>query len=119
MRFLGFRTGTDLINIYKSCDMLCVPSRNEPFGIVVLEGWASGKPVIATNDGGPGELIWHGVTGLKTAKDPDSIAKSLSFALSDMDYAQWMGQNGRVAAETAFSWNQIARRTMQVYESVT
>ena len=46
-RFLGFKNGHELPELYKACDMVCVPSRNEPFGIVVLEGWSAGKPVAA------------------------------------------------------------------------
>jgi starch synthase len=36
--------------------------------------------------------------------------------LSDTERAQWMGRNGRIAAETAFSWDAIAERTEQVYQ---
>ena len=46
-RFLGYRNGAELINLYKSADIVCVPSRNEPFGIVILEAWSAGKPVVA------------------------------------------------------------------------
>ena len=41
-RFVGFKNGGELSDLYKSCDVVCVPSRNEPFGIVVLEGWSAG-----------------------------------------------------------------------------
>ena len=64
-RFLGFQVNGSLTNLYKACDVVCVPSRNEPFGIVLLEAWSAGKPVVATNNGGPGEFVWHEVNGLK------------------------------------------------------
>src|SRR5205809_2408688 len=51
-RFLGYRNGGELIDLYKACDAVCVPSRNEPFGIVVLEAWSAGKPVIVSKNGG-------------------------------------------------------------------
>ena len=47
-RFLGWRGGVDLVNLYKISDVVCVPSRNEPFGITVLEAWSAGKPVVAS-----------------------------------------------------------------------
>ena len=40
VRFLGFKSGLELVELYKSCDLVCMPSRNEPFGIVLLEAWA-------------------------------------------------------------------------------
>jgi glycosyltransferase involved in cell wall biosynthesis len=58
VRFIGAMDPSgDLINLFKSTDVVCVPSRNEPFGITVLEAWAAGKPVVATHNGGPRELI--------------------------------------------------------------
>merc|ERR1719352_1515821 len=51
-RFLGSKSGKALIEIYKACDAVCVPSRNEPFGLTVLEAWAAGKPVIASDQVG-------------------------------------------------------------------
>jgi glycogen synthase len=114
-RFLGHKTGTDLSELYKACDVVCVPSRNEPFGIVILEAWSAGKPVVATQNGGPSEFVWHGVNGLKVSPSPDSIAWGLGTVFSDFEWARWMGNNGRIAAETAFSWDSIADQVLSVY----
>ncbi len=116
-RFLGYRNGGELPEIYKACDTVCLPSRNEPFGIAALEGWAAGKPVVASRNGGPGEFIWHGVTGFKVDPTPESIAWGVGSLFSDFDRARWMGANGRRAAETAFSWDTIAQQTEQCYQS--
>jgi len=43
-RFVGHTSGHALVDLYKACDVVCMPSRNEPFGITALEGWAAGKP---------------------------------------------------------------------------
>jgi glycosyltransferase involved in cell wall biosynthesis len=118
-RFLGWRGGEALVDIYRSADIVCVPSRNEPFGIVILEAWSAGKPVVASMNGGPGEFVWHGVTGLKTLTDPRSIAEALVFLLNDARLTRWMGHNGRVAVETTFSWDHIARRTRSVYRNLS
>ncbi len=116
-RFLGYTNGWKLVDLYKSCDAVCVPSRNEPFGIVILEAWAAGKPVIASSSGGPGEIVWHEVNGLKVYPHPDSVAWGIGTAFEDFDHARWMGRNGRVAVETAFSWDVIADQALTVYES--
>jgi len=114
-RFLGYRNGWQLRDLFKACDCVCVPSRNEPFGIVILEAWSAGKPVVASENGGPSEIIWHDVNGLKIYANPESVAWGLGTVFSDFDYARWMGRNGRVAVETVFSWDVIADEMVEVY----
>jgi glycosyltransferase involved in cell wall biosynthesis len=114
-RFIGFQNGWRLVDLFKAADCICVPSRNEPFGIVVLEGWSAGKPVVATSHGGPSEIIWHDVNGLKVDPTHDSIAWGLGTLFADFDHARWMGRNGRVAVETVFSWDIIADEALAVY----
>ncbi|MCX7806564.1 MAG: glycosyltransferase family 4 protein, partial [Planctomycetota bacterium] len=114
-RFLGARGGEDLVNLYKACDIVCVPSRNEPFGIVILEAWSAGKPVAATVHGGPSEFVWHEVNGLKIYAHPHSIGWGVGNMLRDLEWARWMGRNGRIAVERAFSWDTIAEQTERVY----
>jgi glycosyltransferase involved in cell wall biosynthesis len=116
-RFLGHANGGKLIDLYKACDCVCIPSRNEPFGIVLLEAWSAGKPAVASINGGPGEIIWHDVNGLKINDTVNSVAWGIGTLFSDFDHARWMGRNGRIAVETAFSWDVIADVTLSVYES--
>jgi glycogen synthase len=114
-RFLGFQSNGALADLYRSCDVVCVPSRNEPFGIVILEAWSAGKPVVSTRNGGPEEFVWHNVNGLKVYADVNSIAWGLGTLFTDFDWARWMGRNGRIAAETAFTWDAVAEQTGRVY----
>jgi glycosyltransferase involved in cell wall biosynthesis len=116
-RFHGVFPRQQLIDIYKSVDCVVVPSRNEPFGIVVLEGWAAGKPVVATVNGGPSELIWHDVTGFRIWPNPDSIAWGIGSVFADFEHGRWMGANGRKAVETVYSWDTIADHTLGAYNS--
>jgi len=117
VRFLGFHANGALTDVYKACDAVCVPSRNEPFGIVVLEAWSAGKPVVCTDCGGPAEFVWHEINGLKVHADPDSIAWGLGTLFTNFDWARWMGRNGRIAVEAAFSWDEIADQTLAVYHT--
>lgn len=114
-RFLGFKSGWHLSDLYKASDIVCMPSRNEPFGIVLLEAWSAGKPVVASSSGGPAEIVWHEVNGLKIYPNPESIAWGIGTCFADFDYSRWMGRNGRVAAETVFSWDMIADEALAVY----
>lgn len=116
-RFIGHQDAWNLRELYKACECVCVPSRNEPFGIVVLEAWSAGKPVIASVNGGPSELIWHDVTGYKIYPNPDSIAWGIGTLFGNFEHARWMGCRGREAAEKVYSWDHIAEQTLNFYKS--
>jgi len=118
VRFLGAKSGRDVVDLFKACDIVAVPSRNEPFGIVILEGWSAEKPVVSTKRGGPAEFVWHGVNGLQVDDTPESVAWGLGTLLADHERCRWMGRNGRAAVEAAFSWDSIAEQTEEVYAAV-
>jgi len=116
VRFLGNRNGQELPRLYQCADLACVPSRNEPFGIVVLEAWSAGKPVVVTQAGGPAEYVHHERTGLLIYPNADSVAWGLGTMLMDYDRARQMGANGRREVAQRFSWQQIAEKTLAVYD---
>jgi glycosyltransferase involved in cell wall biosynthesis len=119
VRFLGsMGTNGDLINLYKSADMVCVPSRNEPFGIVVLEAWAAGKPVVVTRSGGPAEIVTHNNDGLVVCDNPGSICCGIKEIFNNFSHARWMGERGRVKAAFGFTWEAIAARTEGIYREL-
>jgi glycosyltransferase involved in cell wall biosynthesis len=115
VRFLGHRDGEELIQLFKMADALCVPSRNEPFGIVVLEAWSAGKPVVATINGGPNEYVRHQTDGLKIYANSESVAWGLGTLFADWNAARKMGEEGRKSVAAAFTWEVIADRTLDVY----
>ncbi len=118
LRMLGDRRGRELHDLFKAADVVAVPSRNEPFGIVILEAWSAHKPVVSTKRGGPAEFVWHEVNGLQVEDTPDSVAWGLGTLLADHNRCQWMGRNGRAAVDAVFSWDNIAEQTEEVYHSV-
>ncbi len=119
IRFLGsMNSCSDLINLYKSTDVVCVPSRNEPFGIVVLEAWAAGKPVVVTRNGGPAETVTHNLDGIVAYANPGSISWAIKEIFHDFAHARWMGERGRVKAAFSFSWNEAAAQTEGIYNEL-
>ena len=112
-RFYGVFSRGEVADLYRACDCVAVPSRNEPFGLVVLEAWAAGKPVIATHNGT--EFVWHDINGLKVYPNPESIAWGVGSLFANFEHARWMGQKGREAVENSFSWDLIAEHTEGVY----
>ena len=88
---------------------------NEPFGIVALEAWAACKPIVVTRNGF--DFVEQDVNGLKVDANPTSIAAGIRSIFSDPERAKLMGSNGKKTAE-GFSWDNIARTTMGVYEEI-
>ena len=117
IRFVGHVPRGEFVELMRACDVVAVPSRNEPFGIVVLEAWSAGKPVVATKTGGPDEFIDHDGNGLKVYDNPESIAWGIGTLFTDFEDARWMGRNGRIAVETVFSWDVIADELLTVYHN--
>jgi glycosyltransferase involved in cell wall biosynthesis/uncharacterized protein YqgV (UPF0045/DUF77 family) len=116
VRFLGVRNGQELVTLYKMADAVCVPSRNEPFGIVVLEAWSARCPVVVSQIGGPNEYVHHEETGLKIYPHVESVAWGLSSLFSDFERARRLGENGRRTVEDQFTWDHIAFKTLGVYD---
>jgi len=115
--FLGFLSDQDLIELTLSSDVLVVPSIYEPFGIVALEGMAAGVPVVASNTGGLAEVIEHDKTGfLAYRENSDSIAWGVNKILSDSDYASQLVQNAKRKIREVYSWDAVAKRTVETYE---
>lgn len=118
IRFLGHRSGSELVSLFKSADLVCVPSRNEPFGIVILEAWSASKPVVATRIGGPAEFVRDDYTGLTVEADIVPIGNALQSVLRDKERARRMGENGRREAESRFTWDHAAIATEAVYQTL-
>jgi glycosyltransferase involved in cell wall biosynthesis len=115
-RWLGKIPREQLRSLFKSCDAVCVPSRNEPFGIVVLEAWSAHKPVVATVIGGPGEFVTHDRTGFSINPNPDSVAWGIGHIFADFEHAREMGECGRREVEGRFTWEIIGKQTLEAYE---
>jgi glycosyltransferase involved in cell wall biosynthesis len=116
VRFLGYLGGEALVDVFKIADVVCIPSRNEPFGIVVLEAWSAAKPVLVTHNGGPSEYVEHEQDGLKIFENPESVAWGIHQCFSDFDRARRMGAAGRRKVERGFTWASVAEQTLDVYD---
>jgi glycosyltransferase involved in cell wall biosynthesis len=80
--FLGQRD--DVPDVLRALDVLLVPSWEEPFGLVMIEAMAVGTPVVATNCGGPAEVIRNGENGRLVAPDrPEAWAEAAAELLGD------------------------------------
>lgn len=116
--FLDHLPRWQYIDLMRAVDIVAVPSRNEPFGIIILEAWAAGKPVVATTAGGPREFVWHDVNGFLVDANPGGLAHGIGSLLADHDHCRALGANGRRAVEEKFNWDTVAQYTEGVYNAV-
>ncbi|WP_341359324.1 glycosyltransferase family 4 protein [Georgenia sp. M64] len=112
--FLGVLRRDGVAGWLDAATVLVVPSRYEAFGIVILEAWRAGTPVIATSRGGPAEIVTEGVDGLLVDPlDVDSLAAALATLLRDRDLARRLSVAGRRTVER-YTW----ARTTDKYEEL-
>ena len=116
--FLDSLPRPQYIDLMRAVDIVAVPSRNEPFGIVVLEAWAAGKPVVCTTAGGPREFVWHNVNGFLVDANPGGLAHGIGSLLADHEHCRALGANGRKACEDMFNWDNVVAYTEGVYQYV-
>jgi len=102
----------------QAMDIVVHASDNEPFGIVVVEAMALGKPVIAGSAGGPTEMITPGVDGLLSPyNDPQALAAAILTCLDDPGFASRMGAAARERA-AEFSTQNFARNVIDAVQSL-
>jgi glycosyltransferase involved in cell wall biosynthesis len=115
VEFLGTVPRKNLGALYQSADVLCVPSRSEPFGIVVLEAMAAGVAVVATRVGGIPYVVEDGVTGLLCpADDPVALAAALRRCAAERESTRAMGLAGLDRVARQFNWPKIGERLAEV-----
>ena len=89
----------DMPTFYSACDVICVPSRGEPFGRTVIEAFAQQRPVLATRTGGIVESITDGVTGLLVDYgDVHALATGILRLKGDPNLRMTLAENGRLHA---------------------
>jgi len=104
----GHLQGSELACAYREADIFLLPSVSESFSMALLEGMASGLPVIATNVGGTPELIAHGENGLLVPhNDPKSLAAALDELAASPELRARLGRNNRRKIETSYSGSVI------------
>ena len=117
--FTGPLYGRDKLEAYVDSEFYVLPSRYETFPMTILEAYACGKPVIASNIGGLRELVDDGKTGLLIdVGDVDQLAKAiLSLLNNEMDIEE-MGSIGRQYVKSNFSIEKVVEKLEKVYEEV-
>lgn len=108
----------DNVDALSAFDAIVLPSREEPFGRVLIEGMALQKTVIGFNVNGPSEIVTHEHDGLLAdPEDENSLVEMMSRAMSDD--ARDLGQQARQTVETRFHISDGAAQIAELYRELT
>ncbi len=115
-RWLGFLSNQDKLDLLAAGQLFCMPSRTDSFGIVYLEAWLNGAPVIGALAGGVPEVISDGTDGyLVEFGDVTALANTIQFLLQRTDIAREMGQAGRRKVLAEHTWDHKIARIADIY----
>jgi len=99
--------------------LLVLPSRSDSFGIVLLEAWSHGKPVIGAASGGIPGVIDDGKNGILVRfGDVQELAGAVRRLLEDEPLRQQMGENGRQKVNSLYNWEHSTDQVLDVYRSL-
>jgi glycosyltransferase involved in cell wall biosynthesis len=110
-----------LVNAYHACNVFVLPSMHEPFGIVVLEAWSAGRPVIANRVGGLKGLVRHDENGLFINNHSEATSHDLAAQLAAVagspSMGHRLGSSGREEARLRYDWSRISGQLETRYQA--
>jgi len=109
-----------LPSYYSATDVVVLPStsRLEAFGIVGLEGMASGKPLILSDIPGVRDVISKKEGYIVEPLDPEAMARALEKIWNGPEMAKKMGKRGRERVEKLFSWEKVSKEIENVFTEI-
>lgn len=121
IRHLEYKTeGGEIYRIvYDSKGVFVNPAFHEPFGITILEAGATGLPVVATNNGGPVEILKNCKCGLLVdPRDTTAIGESCRRILTDRQLWNKLSENGVQLIKEFYSWEATAQRELALFQEI-
>lgn len=117
---LGYVARDRYRQVMARADVFVLPSEWEAFGIVLLEAWMAGTPVVATEVGGVPWVVDDGRDGLLAPHgDPQALAEAAGLVLADPERARRMAERGREKTRKRFTWDRVVDQVEAVYREET
>jgi glycosyltransferase involved in cell wall biosynthesis len=111
----GF-SDADKASIFDACDVFALPSVAESFGIVYLEAWLCGKPVIGARIGAVQCVIDEGRDGfLVDPRDSDELSQAILRLIHDPELCRSLGRHGREKTLARFTWSKVTDAIEAIY----
>lgn len=108
-----------LVGAFHAAEIFCLASLHEPFGIVILEAWAAGLPVVASRIGGIPSFTEDGVDIVHAhPNDTASLTERLGLVLADAGLAHRLADAGRKKARRDYDWRGITARLLDLYREL-
>lgn len=117
VNFVGFLKTREYMSLLSRMDLLAMPSRMEPFGMVYLEAMSLGVPIIASNVGGGVEIVKNERNGLLASPEPGNVASAIIKLYNDPDLREKMSENN-LEDIRKFSWDNIIEKYLDVYKNL-
>jgi glycosyltransferase involved in cell wall biosynthesis len=115
---IGYISDREHLELLNAADLICIPSRNEPFGLVLTEAWSAGRGVVASDVGGLSMNIDNLIDGIKVPPIPEPIAWAICYSLNNPDLLRSMGNKGRQKVIDSFNWKKVTEKTLHAYAKV-
>jgi glycosyltransferase involved in cell wall biosynthesis len=103
---------------YKAATLFCLPSVHEPFGIVALEAWAAGTPVLASPVGGLRDLVQPGLTGIHVENSLPAWRHSIDKAIADPNTMQRISDHALGHVRAHYDWSAVSATIASIYEDL-
>lgn len=109
----------DLVNAYHAANVFLLPSIHEPFGIVILEAWSAGLPVVASKVGGIPHFVQHDVDGyLFDPSDDRGFLEVMKSVMTNSDRSENIARCGKQKVLREYTWDAVTESLMGIYEEV-
>jgi glycosyltransferase involved in cell wall biosynthesis len=109
----------ELEDAYHGADLFLLPSIHEPFGIVILEAWSAGLPVVASRVGGIPSFVVDDSDGLLyESNNLECCTNQIRRIIQQPRFARNLANSGKRKAQEQYSWEQLAARLVTIYEAV-
>lgn len=119
IKYHGPKYNEDKNFFFLSCDIFVFPTKNEAFGIVLLEAMQFGLPIIASNEGAIPEIIDHGQSGFIFPKgDTNQLYNYMKYCIENKNILKEMGKNGKMNFEEKFTFQKFETNLLTIFNNV-